>query len=105
VGRDEDIVRDTSGFRLHARLAKHRPSTEKNLIVNAQQFGHAPTLPLGAASPYRRSTSFCSQIAAATISAVNPTSANHALRMAGDLSQHVLELRELFKLIGGNVFG
>jgi hypothetical protein len=36
---------------------------------------------------------------------MNPTSANHALRMAGDLSQHILELRELFKLIGGNVFG
>lgn len=104
MGRNEDIVRDTGGFRLHARLAKHRPSTEKNLIVNAQQFGHAPTFSEERRHIDARQAS-AAQIAAATISAMNPTSANHALRMAGDLSQHVLELRELFKLIGGNVFG
>ena len=80
MGRNEDIVRDTGGFR-----ANFAPS-EQRRHIDARQASAA-------------------QIAAATISAMNPTSANHALRMTGDLSQHVLELRELFKLIGGNVFG
>jgi len=74
-------------------------------MIVGKRFGHSSFL---APSGQRRSDfrqASAAQIAAATISAMNPTSANHALRMAGDLSQHVLELRELFKLIGGNVFG